>query len=105
MKHGSGRGTKVMLGILGVDSAFDCRAARRRGLIRLAARRDAQLLAYQVAAKTHLGHRMLDLQARIHFEEVEVVALDQKLRGAGVGVTGCAREFQRGVDHFRAHLG
>src|SRR5208337_3017375 len=104
MKHGSRRGTEIMLGILGIDAALDRRAARSRGLRHLAARRDPQLLAYQVASKTHLGHRMLYLQARIDFEEVEVVALDQKLRGAGVGVVRRAREFQRRVDYFRAHL-
>ncbi len=103
MKHGAGGGTKIMLGILGVDSAFDGRTARSRRLRHRAARRDAQLLAHQVAAEAHLGHRMLDLQARIHFEEVKVVALDQELRGAGVGVVRRAREFQRRVDHLRAH--
>src|ERR1019366_10111545 len=46
---------------------------------------------------------MLDLQARVDFEEVEVVALDQKLRGARVAVMRRAREFQRRVDYFRAH--
>ena len=47
---------------------------------------------------------MLDLQARIDFEEVEVVALDEKLHGAGDGIMRRAREFQRRVDDFRAHL-
>ena len=62
------------------------------------------MFAYEVASETHLGHGMLDLQARIHFEEVKTVALDQELDGAGVGVVRRAREFQRRVDHFRAHL-
>ena len=47
---------------------------------------------------------MLDLQARVDFEEVEVVALDQELRGAGARVMRGARELQRSVDHLRPHL-
>ena len=104
MKHGSGGGTKVILRIFGVDSAFDRGAARSRWLRHLAARRDSQLLAHQVASESHLGHRMLDLQPRVDFEEIEVVALDQELRGAGVGVVRCTGKLEGGIDHLRAHL-
>ena len=47
---------------------------------------------------------MLDLQARVDLEEVEVVALDQELRGARARVMRSTREFQRSVDDFRPHL-
>src|SRR5277367_7139817 len=47
---------------------------------------------------------MLDLQACVDLEEVEVVALDQELGGARAGVMRRACEFQRSVDHFRPHL-
>ena len=36
------------------------------------ARRDAQLLLDEVDAVDELGHRMLDLQPRVHLEEEEV---------------------------------
>src|SRR5208337_1323562 len=104
MKHGSGRRTEIMLGILGVDAAFDRRTARSRGRRDRTARRDSQLFADQVTSETHLGHGMLDLQARVDLEEVEVVALDQELRGARARVMRRAREFQRSVDYLRPHL-
>ena len=36
---------------------------------------DADLLAHQVDAADHLGHRMLHLQARIHLDEGELAVL------------------------------
>ena len=51
------------------------------------AARDADLPLHQVDAGHHLGDRMLDLQARVHLEEVErAVVVEQELDGAGVGV-------------------
>ena len=51
----------------------------------------------------HLGHRMLDLQARVHLEEVErPVVVEQELDRAGVGVADGGRDRGRGVGHPRA---
>ena len=41
------------------------------GLRQRLAGRDAQLPLHQIEAGDHLGHRMLDLQARVHLHEVE----------------------------------
>ena len=50
---------------------------------------DADLRLDQVDAGDHFGHRMFDLDAGVHFDEVEVVVLvDDELDGAGVGVVG-----------------
>ena len=50
---------------------------------------DADLLAHQVDAGDQFGHRMLDLDAGVDLDEVEVVVLvDQELAGAGVVVAG-----------------
>ena len=67
--------------ILGVDPALDRVPAWLAAALiaeRLAGR-DAQLLGHEVDAEHHLGHGMLDLQARVHLEEVEAIALDQEL--------------------------
>src|SRR5690242_11399060 len=37
--------------------------------------RDAQLLANEVEAGDHLGDGMLDLKARVHFDEIELAVL------------------------------
>ena len=41
--------------------------------------RDAQLPFDQIEAGDHLGHRMLDLQARVHLHEVEALAIGDEL--------------------------
>ncbi len=52
-----------------------------------------------------LRHRVLHLQAGIHFHEVEVLALvDQKFDGARADVADCARCRDGGLRHCRAHL-
>jgi hypothetical protein len=47
---------------------------------------DADLLAHQVDAGHRLGDRMLDLQAGVHLDEVELAVLEQELQGAGAAV-------------------
>ena len=67
---------------LGVDAAFDGVAAEAH--IALADRErhaggDAQLLADHIDAADHLADRMLDLQPRVHLNEIERPVLVQKL--------------------------
>ena len=70
------------------------------------ARGDADLRRHQVDAGRLLGHRMLDLQARVHLQKIEARlvagALEQKLHRAGVAVAGRARNRDRRVAHARA---
>ena len=48
---------------------------------------------HQVDAGHHLGDRMLDLQPRVHLEEVEAAVLvEQELDRAGVGVADRLRD-------------
>jgi hypothetical protein len=50
----------------------------------------------------HLGDRVLDLEARVHLEEIELpVGREQKLDGAGVAIAAGARR----RDRHRPHLG
>ena len=47
---------------------------------------DADLHLHDVDAGHHLGHRVLDLHARVHLDEVELAVLVEELEGAGAAV-------------------
>ncbi len=82
-------GRDKALGVLGVDAAFDGVAADLHVLlpdIELLARRDQQLRLDDVDAGDHLGHRMLDLHARVHFDEIKLPVLVQEFQRAGAAI-------------------
>src|SRR5260221_161656 len=58
--------------------------------MKLATLRDADLGLHQVDAGDHLRNRVLNLNARIHFDEVPLagVHVEKKLDSAGVAVLG-----------------
>ena len=80
-----GRVLGVEAGLDGVPGHLDLRLAQRQRL----ARGHAQLPFHEVEAGDRLGDGMLDLQARVHLDEVpgrvggELAALDQELDRAG----------------------
>ena len=79
-----GEGRKVDR-VLRIDAAFDGVAAEFDVLLRdrqLAAGGDADLLEHEIDAGDHLGHRMLDLDARVHLDEIELAVLVEEFDGA-----------------------
>jgi hypothetical protein len=92
------------LGVLGIDAAFDGVAAKVHGpggVVELFARGDANLGLDQVHAGDHLGDGMLDLDARVHLDEVEgAVFVHQEFDGAGVGVA----DFLQRLDDLAAQF-
>src|SRR5436190_22008919 len=66
---------------------------------------DAELQLDEVDAEHLLGHRMLDLDAAVQLEEVELAAVEDELGRAGVDVADRAREPHGGFAHPRAELG
>ena len=79
------------LGILGVDPALDGVALDGHRLLdnlgQLVTRRDQDLALHQIDSGDGFGDRMLHLNARVHFDEVEIaIAIHQKFDGAGIGV-------------------
>src|SRR5665213_1970223 len=85
-----GRG-RERLGVLGVDSAFDGVAAELDRSIenggQFLARGDADLRFDEVDARNRLRHGVFHLNARIHFDEIEVAFLiHQELDRARVAV-------------------
>src|SRR5262249_13644081 len=100
---------EVVIRILGVNATFDSGPAHLYLLLSEAERlasRDPYLLVHQVAANHQLGHRMLDLQPSVHFQEVEMLFLiDQEFNGSGVRVAGCPRDVGCGLAHSAAQFG
>ena len=76
----------------------DFRAVQRVAL------RDLDLAAHDIDAGDHFGDRVLHLDARIHFDEEPLVAIDvdQELDRAGVVVLRRARESHGGFGQFCA---
>ena len=67
------------------------------------ARRNAQLQLDQIETEDRLGDRMLDLQARVHLEEIEISSSsDHELDRAGVVVVGRARAAATAASPIRA---
>ena len=67
---------------------------------------DLDLQLHQVEAGDQLGDRMLHLQPRVHFQEIEAAVLvHQELHRAGIVVAGGARGADGRFAHGLAHLG
>ena len=104
----SGGRAEVVLGVFGVDPDFEGMAAGDDFLLgerQFFAGRDPDLLLDEVDARDHFGDGVLDLDARVDFDEVElVIGVDEELAGAGVDVSGGLREPDRGVAELGADL-
>ena len=61
---------------------------------------DQQLLADQIDAGDQFGHRVFDLDAGVHLDEVEVAVFKQKLERAGAAIA----DADAGVDADLADL-
>ena len=92
-------GEEVPPGILGVDAAFDrvavgCdpQACER------ATKRDLDLEGDHIEARHHLGDGVLDLDPRVHLQEVEgAVLVEDALDRTGVDIPGLLRERDRSL--------
>ena len=89
-RHVAALRQKVGLRVLGVQAHLDCMALQRHLVLRQRqcfAARHGQLPGHQVLAGDAFGDRVLDLQPRVHFQEVEAAfAVEQKLDRAGAHV-------------------
>src|SRR6202008_194394 len=70
--------------------------------LELAAGGDANLLEHEVDVGDHLGDGMLDLDARVHLDEVELAVLVEKLERAGTAVAGRASGLDAAIPHHLA---
>src|SRR5262249_26327306 len=92
----------------GVNAAFDGGAFPAHVFLfdrQLFSGGDANLFADDVDAGDHLGNGVFDLQARVHFQKVEIpLPVDQKLDRAGAVLTGRAGDLDGGFAHSRAQV-
>src|SRR5476651_1493207 len=88
LSDGAGRGAEGE-GIFRIDAAFDGMALEHDVLLGEAQRcagGDADLLAHDIDAGDRLADRMLDLQAGIHFDEIEVAVFVEEFNRAGAQI-------------------
>ena len=65
---------------------------------------DADLLEDQVDVGDHLGHRMLDLDAGVHLDEIELAVLVQEFDGADAEIVDVAHRLGDGFADLVARL-
>ena len=93
------------LRVLGIEPHLDgVSLDRRRHVIDVLALRDADLLLDEVDPRDRLGNGMLDLDAAVQLEEVEVVAVEHELRRASAAVADRPGESEGGLGHAAAQV-
>ena len=103
----AGRGPEGR-GVLGVDAALDGVAVELTSSCAIesgapAAMRICSL--HEVDAGDHLGHRMLDLDAGVHLDEVELAVLVEELDRAGADIAELLHGLGDDAADALAHLG
>ncbi len=101
VEHGTAGRQEAVSGVLRIDARLDGVPAHGDIVLcdrQLLAGRDAHLLLDKVDAGDHLGHRVLDLQPRVHLHEEELVGTvggHDELDRARAGVVHAARRVAR----------
>ena len=98
----------VVGGVLRVEAGLDRPAADRGGLGRGqgAPGGHVELQPDEVQTRRRLGHRMLDLQPRVHLEEEELPGVDrEELDRPGAGVADRCGGVARGGEELLPHAG
>src|SRR5262249_34455374 len=103
------RGAEAGRRILGDDARLHGPTARRWRVVserERAAGGHRELLGDEIEARHHLGDRVLDLEARVDLEEVELARrIEDELDGAGVHVTDLLRDPDRRFGEALAEFG
>ena len=87
---------RELVRVFRVDAAFDGVTFDRNVALldrHAFARRNANLDLHDIDAGNHLSHRMLDLEARIHLDEIKLILLVEELERAGAFITDLAARF------------
>src|SRR5437762_2405742 len=93
------------LRVLGVDAAFQGVTADLHVALAIGqplTRGDQQLRLHEIDAGDELGDGMLDLDARVHLDEVELPVLIEELHGAGAAVADRAARLHAPLAHEAA---
>ena len=106
MRQPADRRKKIVLRILRINTRLECMTAALQPLLRERERlagSDAQLPLDQIQPGDHFGDGMFDLQASIHFDEIELPACIHELDRAGADVIDRARGSDGRFAHASAH--
>src|SRR5262245_14820554 len=90
--------------VLGVDAALDGVSVELHVALfdgKRAAGGNPDLLENQIDVGDHLGHRVLDLNARVHLDEIEFAVFVEKLDGADPEIADLTHGFR---DRFADHI-
>ena len=102
------RGQKSLVRVLGINARLD-RMTIGGDLVLLQRQRlphgDAQLPLHEIEAGDHLGHGMLDLQPRVHLDEIEAGRIGDELDRAGADIAHGLRGGARRRRHRGAPFG
>src|SRR6185436_11603186 len=66
---------------------------------------DADLLLHEIDPGHHLGHRMLDLDPRVHLDEEELAVFVEEFERAGAAITYLPAGIGAALADALAHLG
>ncbi len=108
---GDGAGTRkeVVFRIFGINAAFESGAGPANVLLTKSERLpggNANLPVDEIDAGDPFGNGVFDLEAGVHFEEIEVAVLvGEELEGAGIRVIRGASDFEGGLADAVAELG
>jgi len=102
-------GLEIFLWILSINTALDG-VATRLGVDDMGAEMfacgDLNLVLHEIASVDFFGDRVFDLDACVHFHEVEIpVVVDEILDGTGILISDAFAELDRGIAHLFAKLG
>ena len=105
----AGAGLEIFFWILSIDAALDGMSTRL-GVDDVRAEMfacgDLNLVLHEITTIDLFGDRVFDLNAGVHFHEVEIpVIVDEILDGAGILISDAFAEFDRGIAHLFAKLG
>ena len=96
MRPGEGANVTGSSAFTRTSMEWTTRLATLEALRQWIAVREADLLAHEIETGHHLGHRVLDLDARVHLHEVEAAVLvEQELESTHVRVTDGSTPFFR----------
>src|SRR5215467_5154615 len=66
---------------------------------------DTNLQVHEIQASDQFRHRMFDLQASVHLEEIEILLLiDQEFDGTGIGIPSRLCDPDGDLSHPAAHI-
>ncbi len=101
-------GRKFIKGVFGIDAAFDGVIAHADVALREPQRLthgDGDLKFDDVQSRDFRGNGMLDLDAFVDFQEVEIALfIDEEFDGAGIGVMGGFGDADGSLAHFLAKV-